>query len=282
MAIISEEPQCKFFEPRIYSNWPMNHLTQEAGSKICCISFSAELFDILQQTTYLVLKLDPFHMPRTTRNCKLLIAYDFINNISFLIDSGSSYSLIGTSIRERKINPDPTVLYSATSNVIQTYGKHTLKINFNSSVNYIWDFIKTDLNFSIIGLDFLNFYKLTVDTYKRCLIDTRNNVAINLNPCYCKPPSVTCVLPKQSQFQDILAKYQNVVTPTSRFERQPVNIQHAIVTNGEIVKSKLRHMSPEIQKVVDEQINEWLRDGIISRSDSPFTKLFACSAEKIW
>ena len=53
-------------------------------------------------------------MPRTTRNCKLLIAYDFINNISFLIDTGSSYSLISTSKRERKINPDPTVLYSAT------------------------------------------------------------------------------------------------------------------------------------------------------------------------
>ena len=87
------------------------------------------------------------------------------------------------------------------------------------------DFIKTDLNFSIIGLDFLNFYKLTVDTNKRCLIDTCNNVVINLNPCYCKSPSVTCVLPKQTKFHDILAKYPNVVTPTSRFESQPVNIQ---------------------------------------------------------
>ena len=154
----------------------------------------------------------------------------------FLFHTGSSYSLISTSKRERKINPDPIVLYFATSNVIQTYGKQTLKINFNSSVDYTWGFIKTDLNFSIIGLDFLNFYKLTVDTYKRCLIDIRNNVVINLNPCYCKLPSVTCVLPKQSQFHDILAKYPNVVTPTSRFERQPVNIQHAIVTNGEIVK----------------------------------------------
>ena len=94
----------------------------------------------------------------------------------------------------------------------------------------------------------MNFYTLTVDTNKRCLIDIRNNVVINLNPCYCKPPSVTCVLPKQSQFQDILAKYPNVVTPTSRFQRQPVNIQHSIVTNGEIVKSKLRRMSPEMQK----------------------------------
>ena len=102
----------------------------------------------------------------------------------------------------------------------------------------------------------MNFYKLTIDTNKYCLVDTRNNVVINLNPCYCKPPSVTCVLPKRSKFQDILDKYSNVVTPTSRFERQPVNIQHAIITNGEIVKNKLRRMSPKMQKVVDEQINE--------------------------
>ena len=102
----------------------------------------------------------------------------------------------------------------------------------------------------------MNFYKLTVDTNKRCLIDTRNNVVISLNPCYCKSPNVTCVLPKQSKFQDILAKYPNIVTQTSRFEDQPVNIQHAIVTNGETIKSKLRRISPEMQKVVDEQINE--------------------------
>ena len=78
-----------------------------------------------------------------------------------------------------------------------------------------------------------------------------------------------CLL-KQSQFHDISAKYPDVVTLTSRFERRPVNIQHAIVANGEIVKRKLRRMSPEMQKVVDEQINEWLKDGIISRSNSPF------------
>ena len=78
-------------------------------------------------------------------------------------------------------SPDPTVLYSVTSNVIETYGKQTLKIiNFNSFVNYTWDFIKTDLNFSIIGLDFLNFYKLTIDTNKGCLIDTHNSVVIKL------------------------------------------------------------------------------------------------------
>ena len=51
----------------------------------------------------------------------------------------------------------------------------------------------------------------------------------------------TSVLSKQSKFQDILAKYPNVLTPTSRFERQLVNIQHAIVTNGKIVKTRFHY-----------------------------------------
>ena len=93
--------------------------------------------------------------------------------------------MISASKCECKTSADLTVLYSATSNVIQTYGKQTLKSNFNSSPVYTWDFIKSDLNFSIIGLDFWNFYKLMVDANKRCLLDTHNNVIINLNPCYC-------------------------------------------------------------------------------------------------
>ena len=60
-----------------------------------------------------------------------------------------------------------------------------------------------------------------------------------------------------------------------------MNIQHAIVTNGEIVKSKLRRMSPEMQKVVNEQINEWLKDGIISRNDSPFASCLLVVPKKI-
>ena len=122
----------------------------------------------------------------------------------FLIDTGSSYSLISASKRERKTSPNPTVLYSAKpfySNVIQTYGKQILKINFNSSFDYTWDFIKTDLNFLIIGLDFFNLCKLTVDTNKRCLIDTRNNVVINVYPCYGKLPNLSCVLPNKVNFK---------------------------------------------------------------------------------
>ena len=101
-------------------------------------------------------------MQQTTQNCKLLIAYDFVDN-NFFFDTGSSYSFISASKQKCKTSPNPIVLYSATSNIIQTNGKQALKIDFNLTVDYTWYFIKTDLNFSIIELGVLNFYKLTVD-----------------------------------------------------------------------------------------------------------------------
>ena len=39
-------------------------------------------------------------------------------------------------------------------------------------------------------------------------------------------------------------------------------------------------MSPETQEVVDEQINKWLRDGITSRSDSPFASCLHVVSKK--
>ena len=49
-----------------------------------------------------------------------------------------------------------------------------------------------------------------------------------------------------------------------------MSLHQVIPTNGKIVKSKLRHTSPETQKIIDEQINQWLCEDIISRSDSPY------------
>ena len=146
-----------------------------------------------------------------------------------------------------------------------------LDVNFKTPQNYSWNFTKTDLNFSIIGLDFLNAHKLTVDVHNRCLIDKENDLIIPLSPASVQPPKLCCIVPELSEFHQILAKYPNILQPPHRFERTNHGIEHAIPTNGKIVKSKLRRVSPETQKIIDKQINEWLKDGIISRSDSPYS-----------
>ena len=163
-------------------------------------------------------------------------------------------------------------MYSATSNEIRTYGEQVLDVNFGAEKNYPWCFTKTDLNFCIIGIDFLTAYQLTVDSFNRCLIDQNQNLVIPLSPVYsATPPKICCVCPEKSEFHKILSKYPQILNPPHRQERKSHGIEHAIHTNGEIVHSKLRRTSPEVQKIIYSQISEWLMDGIVSRSDSPYS-----------
>ena len=168
-------------------------------------------------------------------------------------------------------NPDSKVLYSATANEIQTYGEKVLDINFGSDCNYTWCFTKTDLRFSVIGIDFLTAHKLIVDSYNRCLIDKNRNCVIPLFPAHSVPPKICCILPQKSEFHRVLSRYPKILNPPHRYQRKAHGIEHAIRTNGKIVRSKLRRTSPEIQKIIDSQITEWLTDGIISKSDSPYS-----------
>ena len=150
--------------------------------------------------------------------CRLLQAFDINNRISFLIDTGSIVSVTKATFREKSKNPNSKVLYSATANEIRTCGDCVLDVNFKTPQNYSWNFTKTDLNFSIIGLDFLNAHKLTVDVHNRCLIDKENDLTIPLSPASVQPPKLCCIVPELSAFHQILAKYPNILQPPHRFE----------------------------------------------------------------
>jgi len=78
--------------------------------------------------------------------------------------------------------PDNKVLYSAAANKIKTYGDQVLDIDLGGPAKYPWTFTKTDLDFSVIGIDFLTVYKLTADPFNRCLIDKTNDIHFPLQP----------------------------------------------------------------------------------------------------
>ena len=107
-----------------------------------------------------------------------------------MIDTGSTISTIQASSRDTSRNPDSKVLYSATANEIQTYDEKVLDINFGSDCNYTWRFTKTDLRFSVIGIDFLTEHKLIVDSYNCCLIDKNRNYVIPLFCAHSVPPKI--------------------------------------------------------------------------------------------
>ena len=117
-----------------------------------------------------------------------------------MIDTGSTISTIQVTSHDTSRNPNSEVLYSATANEIQTYGEKVLDINFGSDCNYMWCFTKTDMRFSVIGIDFLTAHKLIVDSYNHCLIDKNCNCIIPLFPAHFVPPKICCILPQKSKF----------------------------------------------------------------------------------
>ena len=127
------------------------------------------------------LNIDCRRPPSLRKPFRLLPAYDRCNTINFLIDTGSAISVIQAKSREKSRQPDEKVLNSATSNEIHTFGDKNLNVKFNASGEYPWKFTVTNLNFSVIGIDFLTAYKLTVDPSNFCLVDKINNRIKQLN-----------------------------------------------------------------------------------------------------
>ena len=82
-------------------------------------------------------------------------------------------------------------------------------------------------------------------------------------PAHSVPPKMCCILPQKSEFHRVLSRYPKILDSPHRYQRKANGIKLAIRTNDKIVRSKLRRTSPEIQKIIDSQISEWLTDGII-------------------
>ena len=167
-----------------------------------------------------------------------------------MIDTGSTISTIQSTSRDTSRNPDSKVLYSATANEIQTYGEKVLHINFGSDCNYTWCFTKTDLRFSVIGIDFLPAHKLIVDSYNRSLIDKNRNCVIPLFPAHSVPLKICCILAQKSEFHRVLSRYSKIFNPPHRYQHKAHGIEHAIRTNGKIVISKLRRTSQKFKKLL--------------------------------
>ena len=65
-----------------------------------------------------------------------------------------------------------------------------LNVKFNAFGKYPWKFTVASFNFSVIGIDFLSAYKLTVDPFNFCLVDKINNRFIPLKPAFTNPPPI--------------------------------------------------------------------------------------------
>ena len=122
---------------------------------------------------------------------------------------------------------------------VTTYGDKSLTLDFGLRRIYRWIFTVADITFPILGADFLAFHDLTVDVFRRKLIDCASKLSIHciqthdFSPCpvFAKPDA-------DNPYAHLLTKFPTMIRPSYSDTPMKHSVTHHICTKGPPVVSR--------------------------------------------
>lgn len=103
----------------------------------------------------------------------LITTYDSNSKISFLVDSGSPYSIIPSNcFHNIPFTPKHEIFLAANNSPINVVGSSLLNLRFDFLQNQpiFWNFFRANVAFPILGMDFLQSFQLVIDCFQKKLI----------------------------------------------------------------------------------------------------------------
>ena len=108
----------------------------------------------------------------------LFFVEDSISHVGFLIDTGSTHSLLPCHRNHSLIFSQLSTtesLCAANGTKIPAYELVKLTVSFGLNREFTWDFRRAEVQYPVIEIDFLCHFKLNVNIRDRCLNDTTTN-----------------------------------------------------------------------------------------------------------
>ena len=233
---------------------------------------------------------------------KLVHITDSNSSASFLVDTGSSYSIIPHSSQQPATGP---LLRSANGQRISCWGERRLTVVFGGH-RYTWDFLLADVQFHIIGVDFLQHFQLLVDVAANSLRSTSPPSSVtatvstevtdsssNQPPAHLQstpslptvealtspslltveapelpPPPSSAATAAAHQVKDILADFADVLNQDGRLPPSTHGVEHHIVTSGRPITAKFRRLDNIKLAAAKAEFQLLEKEGIIRRSNS--------------
>ena len=145
----------------------------------------------------------------------LLFVSDRNSGRRFLVDTGAEVSVI-PSTKWDKINGNhgPTLL-AANHTSINTYGRRTLPLIFNSR-KFQWCFTIADVPQPLLGADFLRKYNLLVDINGKQRVDAHTFSSIPCGRVNSHAPHLAALSTVNNDYVKLLAEYPDITTPSFR------------------------------------------------------------------
>lgn len=143
-------------------------------------------------------------VPLAHRSRTLLWVDDIAAPTRYLIDTGSEISVIPPTARE-KLNPALTAydLIAANKSPIAMYETRNKQVMNVPKEMFVWPFIMADVQYPILGVEFLATHDILINTRDRELLLRPTNTQITTRDCKNDIPTVTHIT-QTSTFDDIL------------------------------------------------------------------------------
>ena len=195
---------------------------------------------------------------------------DKITGKQFLVDSGACLSLI-PAIKNNKDNYDPKLkLHAANGDIIPTYGKQIVNLNFGNGEIISWPFVVADVSDGILGMDFLTAENITI--HPRDMKIIFNNRGIEVAVTQKRKPIILPIYTKtiQPEVQKLLDKYPDLVTKKSAMSPVKHTVRHKIITTGAPIAVRPRRLNIKVKAAVEATLERMLEEGTIRPSSSPW------------
>ena len=161
---------------------------------------------------------------------------DSISAVNFLVDSGSSFSLLPHHSTEVPSGP---LLRTADGNPLPTWGVCTTTVRFGSHT-FSFDFLLAPVSLPILGTDFLSHHHLLIDPRRRQVL-----LFSSLHPLL--PPATAATSPLLASLQSCPPAIQSLLDPypivfsSEISSSHPAHgVHHHIPTAGPPVVAKAR------------------------------------------
>ena len=210
-------------------------------------------------------------------NEPLIFVTDAISGCRFLVDTGSSISLIPRSYTPRQNHfslPTSTVM-SLQARELQIFGIYHAKLDLGFSRLYSFDFHVFDWDYGILGSDFLHKFNFNIDMSSHILSeaievtrcsresDTSSIISEMSNSELSDPDVQHCIF--EEEFLEIFEQ-----------ELRSKDIKHTITATVETasevpIASKVRRLSAEKFRALQDKIKRLTSQGILVPSHSPWS-----------
>lgn len=203
-----------------------------------------------------------------TEQASRLFALDRRSGQHFLIDTGSTVSVLPATKNSNTPKQETPDAFGANGTPIDTFGYCTQQLDLGLRRNFTWSFLLADTLHPIIGADFLKHFCLIVDIPQSQLTDATTSLSAK-----CEWKSFTSSrlnsIDTPSPVLALLNKYPDV-TRSSFVGPVKHAVRHYIETTGPPIFSRARRLAPDRLRIAKEAVDNSLQQGILRHSDSPW------------